>query len=258
MGVTKATYHLQLDPDQVGAYALLPGDPARVALIAARLAAPREVARNREFTTWLGMLDGIPITVTSTGIGGPSAAIAVEELCDLGVRTFVRIGTCGAMQPDQKRSDLVIAQAAVRDEGTTLQYAPAAWPAVADLDVTIALRDAAAGRSVPSRAGVVHSKDSFYGELAPERMPTADRLREHWQALTRLGVLASEMECAALFTVAATRGARAGAVLVVINEAVAELGIAGMPEPRTIPLDDVIGVALDAVRALAGQPNATA
>lgn len=249
--MTKTAYHLQLDRDAAGSFALLPGDPARVALIAGRLQSPRAVASNREFTTWRGTLSGVPVTVTSTGIGGPSAAIAVEELCDLGVHTFIRVGTCGAMQAGMRAGDLVIAQAAVRDEGTSVHYAPAGWPAVADIAVTLALRTAATRRRVRCRTGVVHSKDSFYGELYPARMPVAPSLAERWQALTRLGVLASEMECAALFAVAATRGVRAGAVLVVINEAVAEQGVAGMPEPGTVPLDDVIGVAVDAIGALA-------
>ena len=248
--MTKAAYHLQLERDQAGAYALLPGDPARVALIAKHLESPRAIATNREFTTWLGMLGDAPVTVTSTGIGGPSAAIAVEELCDLGVRTFIRVGTCGAMQPDQRMGDLVVASAAVRDEGTSFHYAPAGWPAVADVEVTRALCDAAVRRGVRCRAGVVQSKDSFYGEVQPERMPIAGSLQERWESLTRLGVLASEMECAALFTVAASRGVRAGAVLVVINEAVAERGVAAMPEPGAVPLDDVIGVAVDALRGL--------
>lgn len=251
--MTRAAYHLQLERDQVGAYALLPGDPARVALIAGHLASPRAIATNREFTTWLGTLDGVPVTVTSTGIGGPSAAIAVEELCDLGVHTFIRVGTCGAMQPDQRVGDLVVASAAVRDEGTSFHYAPRGWPAVADIDVTLALRDAAVRRRARCAVGAVHSKDSFYGELDPERMPIARSLHERWRSLTRLGVLASEMECAALFSVAASRGVRAGAVLVVINDAVAERGVAGMPEPGAIPLDDVIGVAVDALHVLAAR-----
>lgn len=221
-------------------------------MIAGHLESPRQVAANREFTTCVGTLGGIPITVTSTGIGGPSAAIAIEELCDLGVHTFIRVGTCGAMQSHQRLGDLVVAHAAVRDEGTSFQYAPAGWPAVADLDVALALRDAAVRRGVRHRVGVVQSKDSFYGELYPDRMPVAGRLHERTQALRRLGVLASEMECAALFTVAAARGVRAGAALVVINESVADLGVAGMPEPARLPLEDVIGVAVDAVRVLAG------
>jgi uridine phosphorylase len=196
------------------------------------------------------MLDGASITVTSTGIGGPSTAIAVEELCDLGVQTFIRVGTCGAMQQDQRRGDLVVAHAAVRDEGTTFQYAPVGWPAVADIDITVALREAAAQRRLRWRVGAVQSKDSFYGELHPARMPVADELRERWRALTRLGVLASEMECAALFTVAAARGTRAGGVLVVINDATPDHGAVALPEPGALPLDDVIDVAVDALRRL--------
>src|SRR5579864_3084082 len=158
-------YHLQCGPGEVGGYVLLPGDPARCALIAQRFEAARLVAANREFTTWSGHLDGTPVSVTSTGIGGPSTAIAVEELCNLGAHTLVRVGTCGGMQPQVRWGDLVIAQAAVRDEGTTAQYVPPGYPAVAHVDVVHALRAAAAERVGGHHVGLVQSKDSFYGEM---------------------------------------------------------------------------------------------
>jgi uridine phosphorylase len=245
-------YHIQTQPGQVGSYALLTGDPGRVEMIASRLEGAGEIAANREFRSWSGTLGGVPVTVTSTGIGGPSAAIAVEELCDSGVHTFIRIGTCGAMQPDQRSGDLVIAQAAVRDEGTTRQYAPLAWPAVADPDITMALRKAAAEKGARCSLGVVHSKDSFYGEMDPGRMPVAESLKQRWQAWIRLGVLATEMECAALFAVAAVRRVRAGAVLVVINESPEQSGMAGMPQPQSVPIDDVTDVAIDGLRRVIG------
>jgi uridine phosphorylase len=243
-------YHLQSAAAEVGGYALLPGDPGRVPLIATRLTSPRMVAVNREFATWCGTLDGVPVAVTSTGIGGPSAAIAAEELCELGVHTLIRVGTCGAMQASQRNGDLVVAQAAVRDEGTSLQYAPLAWPAVAHLDAVVALREAARARGARCQVGTVQSKDSFYGQLEPARMPVAAELVQRWEAWTRLGVLASEMECAALFTVAAARGMRAGAVLSVINELPQAARRSRLPDPRRLPLDDVIAVAVDGIRRL--------
>jgi uridine phosphorylase len=244
-------YHLQTAVRDVG-YALLPGDPGRVTAIAKRLGSPREVSVNREFTTWSGTLEGTEVLVTSTGIGGPSAAIAVEELCDIGVHTLVRVGTCGALQPGRRYGDVVIAQAAVRDEGTTAQYAPLSWPATASLDVVVALRDAARTRGRRWHVGTVQSKDSFYGQIEPRRMPVHAELLQRREALVRLGVEASEMECAALFTVARARGARAGAVLAVINEAVPAQDAASLPDPHRLPLDDVIELAVEGLRHLIG------
>jgi uridine phosphorylase len=239
-------YHLQCGPGDVGGYVLLPGDPGRCALIAERFEDARLVAANREFTTWTGTLDGVQVNATSTGIGGPSTAIAVEELCNLGAHTLVRVGTCGGMQPQVHWGDLVIVHAAVRDEGTTAQYVPPGVPAVANVEVLDALRLAAIG-SGEHHCGLVQSKDSFYGEMEPERMPVAGELQSRWQALIRSGVLASEMECATLFVVAAVRRVRAGAVLVCINETPLERE---MPPPSQLPLDVLLDTAVDAVRRL--------
>lgn len=240
-------YHLRCAPGDVGGYVLLPGDPGRVELIAARLEAARPVASNREFTTWSGALAGVPVSVTSTGIGGPSTAIAVEELCALGAHTLVRVGTCGGMQPGQRHGDLVVARAAVRDEGTSHQYLPAAWPATADSDVVSALREAALVQGVGVHVGTVQSKDSFYAEVDPEAMPAGAELRRRSEAWRRAGVLASEMECAALFTVAAVRRARAGALLGIVNLAPP---VAEMPEPDRLPIGALLDAAVGAVRLL--------
>ena len=226
---------------------LLPGDPGRCALIAERFEQPRLVAANREFTTWSGTLDGVPVSATSTGIGGPSTAIAVEELCNLGAHTLIRVGTCGGMQPEVRWGDLVVPQAAVRDEGTTAQYVPAGYPAVAHADVLDALRGAATEREHGHHVGLVQSKDSFYGEMEPDRMPVAAELRQRWDAWVRAGVLASEMECATLFVVAAVRGARAGAALVCVNETPLTRP---MPPPSELPLGDLLDTATGAVRRL--------
>jgi len=248
-------YHLQCGPGDVGGYVLLPGDPARCARIAERFEAARLVAANREFTTWSGRLDGTPVSVTSTGIGGPSAAIAVEELCNLGAHTLVRVGTCGGMQPQVRWGDLVIAQAAVRDEGTTAQYVPPGYPAIAHVDVVHALRVAAAERLGGHHVGLVQSKDSFYGEMEPARMPVSAELQSRWQAWITAGVLASEMECAAVFVVAAVRRARAGAALVCVNETPLQRE---MPPPSELPLDALIDTAVDALRRMIARDRATA
>jgi uridine phosphorylase len=193
----------------------LPGDPGRVPLLAQRLEGARQVAANREFVSWGGELEGAQVTVTSTGIGCPSAAIAVEELHACGTDTFVRVGTAGGMQQNVLVGDLVVAEAAVRDEGTSPQYVPLGFPAVADPDVTLALREGARALGLRHHVGVVHSKDSFYGQREPERMPVADELAARWRAWIRAGVLCSEMEAAAIYVVARSLRARAGGLMLV-------------------------------------------
>jgi uridine phosphorylase len=240
-------YHLQCEPGDVGGYVLLPGDPGRCALIAERFEGARLVAAHREFTTWTGTLDGVPVSATSTGIGGPSTAIAVEELCNLGAHTLIRVGTCGGMQSQVRWGDLVLAQAAVRDEGTTAQYVPTGFPAVGHVDVLDVLRAAATERVGAHHVGVVQSKDSFYGEMEPERMPVAVELQARWAAWIRAGVLASEMECATLYVVAAVRGARAGGALVCVNETPLTRE---MPPPSQLPLGALLDTAVDALRRL--------
>ncbi|MGI8847605.1 MAG: nucleoside phosphorylase [Candidatus Dormibacteria bacterium] len=241
-------YHVQLDEGEIGGYVLLPGDPGRCELIASRLDGGRHVRSNREYTTWTGSLDGVAVSVTSTGIGGPSTAIAAEELIRLGAHTLVRVGTCGAMDPDLRFGDLVIAQAAVRNEGTSPQYAPLAFPAVADLDVVAALRDAARDNGRAHRIGVVVSSDAFYPEVDPPCSPVESELRARWDAWVRLRCLAAEMECSALFTIAALRGTRAGAILAVVNEAAG--GAEAMPEARELPLPAMLDTAVASIRRL--------
>ena len=237
-------YHIGVSAEDIGRYVLLPGDPKRVKKIAGHLDSARKVGDSREYETWTGMLDGEPVTVMSTGIGGPSAAIALEELSDLGAHTFIRVGTCGGIQPEVKSGDLVIATAAVRQDGTSREYAPLAWPATADFDVMSALHQA-----VPrAHLGVVQSKDSFYGQHDPGRMPVADRLNEEWQAWKQLGVLASEMECAALFTVAAYRHVRCGAVLLVMANQEREK--AGLVNPVVRDTEQAIEAAIRGMRLL--------
>ncbi len=206
-------FHLHCRPEDVGRIALLPGDPGRVETIAARLEQPRLAAANREFVTYTGRYKGELITVTSTGIGGPSAAIALEELAALGVKTAVRIGTCGGIAEQVKGGDVVIASAACRQEGTTREYAPLHYPATADYAVLRALADSAQAQQLPYHVGVVQSKDSFYGQHDPQRMPVSEQLIAYWTAWKRLNVLASEMETAALYVVGAALGVRVGTVL---------------------------------------------
>jgi uridine phosphorylase len=245
---TRLQYHLQCRPGDIGGYVLLPGDPGRCERIASAFDSARRVASNREYTTYTGTVAGTAVSVTSTGIGGPSTAIAVEELANLGAHTMVRLGTCGGMQPQARLGDLVIAQAAVRDEGTTAQYVPTGFPATANLDITLALREQAQALGLRHHVGVVQSKDSFYGEMEPERMPVSSELAARWTAWIRAGVIASEMECASLFTVAAVRGVRAGAAVLVVNET--PVRAAGMPEATSLPLQPLIDTGVGALRRL--------
>ena len=219
-------YHIQVAQGEVGRYVIMPGDPKRCVKIAQYFDDPVLIADNREYITYTGTLDGVKVSVTSTGIGGPSASIAMEELCRCGADTFVRIGTCGGMQTEVKSCDVVIATGAIRMEGTSKEYAPIEYPAVADLEVTNALVSAAKTKGFPYHAGVVECKDAFYGQHEPEKMPVGYELLSKWEAWKMMGCLASEMESAALFIAAGKLRVRAGSCfLVVANQEREKLGL---------------------------------
>lgn len=205
-------YHISAKPGDIGKYCILPGDPARCEKIAAYLDNATHFGMNREYNIYNGYLLGERVTVCSTGIGGPSTAIAVEELAACGATTMIRIGTCGGISLSVKAGDAVIASGAVRQDGTSREYAPLEFPAVSDTNVLFSLCDSAKALGAVYHAGVVQSKDSFYGQHSPNRMPTATELNAKWEAWKRLGVLASEMEASTLFTVGAYLGLRCGAV----------------------------------------------
>ena len=248
MNGTGIQYHLHIKKGDVGRYAILPGDPKRVPLIAKYLDDAVEVADSREYVTYTGYLDGEKVTVTSTGIGGPSAAIAMEELFKCGTDTFIRMGTCGGIALPVMGGDVVIATGAVRMEGTSREYAPIEFPAVADYNVVSALVKAAEDLGLKHHTGVVQCKDSFYGQHEPEVMPVSYELEEKWEAWKRLGVLASEMESAALFTVAARLGARAGSDFFVVGNQEREK--LGMENPKLHDTENAIRVAIEGVRNL--------
>ena len=210
-------YHIQLKQGDVGRYVLLPGDPGRCERIAAFFDDPQFVAQNREFTTYTGTLLGEKVSVVSTGIGCPSAAVAVEELIKIGADTFIRVGTSGGIQPDTKTGDVAIVTGAIRDEGTTHQYLPIEFPAVADIDVVLALREAAKKLELPYHLGITQSKDSFYGEVEADRMPLADQLHQRWKAWVEGGAICSEMESAAIFILASIHRKRAGGVMMMVG-----------------------------------------
>ncbi len=241
-------YHINCVAGDVGNYCILPGDPGRCEKIASYFDQPAKVMQNREYTTYTGSLLGEKVSVVSTGIGGPSAAIAMEELVALGAHTFVRVGTCGGMQLKVKSGDIVVATGAVRQEGTSLEYAPLEFPAVSDFEVLTALTRAAKNLGKNWHTGVVQCKDSFYGQHEPSRMPVSFDLQNKWEAWKRLGVLASEMESAALFTVAPALGVRCGTALhVVWNQ---ERQNAGLDAAEDDDTSAAVEVGVEALRIL--------
>lgn len=249
----KIQFHLKTTPDQIGKYVILPGDPARVKIIAEYLDNAEFVASNREYTTYTGTLLGEKVSVVSTGIGGPSSAIAVEELIRCGAHTFIRVGTSGGIDLKVVGGDLVIASGAIRGDGTSREYIPEEYPAVADFDVLTALKQAADNLSSDEagngcHVGVVQSKDSFYGEIEPEKMPVAEHLVNRWEAYVRCGCLTSEMEAATIFSVAIARHVRAGAVLAALWNV--ERSKAGLPDPVCHSCERAIKCAVDAIKIL--------
>ncbi len=240
-------YHIGLGVDDCAPYCICPGDPFRVPLIASYLENVQEVAHRREYRTSRGTYQGVPVSITSTGIGGPSAAICFEELARVGAKVIIRLGTCGGLQDGVKISDLVVANAAIRDEGTTRQYVPLAFPAVADLDVTLALRQAAQQANLSHHTGIVHCKDAFYGE-EEGTMPLEDDWKARWKSWKRAHTLCTEMEGSTLFVVGQIRQIKTGMILTVIGETKD-----GEVIIKKVGVEDSIKVALDAIKRLEDQ-----
>jgi len=241
-------YHIGLADGDVGEYVILPGDPKRCKKIAAYFDKAKLVADNREFVTYTGFLNGVKVSVTSTGIGGPSAAIAMEELVKVGARTFIRVGTCGGMDINVKGGDLVIPTGAIRMEGTSKEYAPIEFPAVANFGIVTKLAEAAKNLKQTYHVGVVQCKDSFYGQHSPEKMPVNYELINKWNAWIKLGCLASEMESAALFVVASYLRVKVGSIfLTVANQ---EREKEGLDNPVIHDTDSAIKTAVEAIKLM--------
>ena len=236
-------YHIGIAPREIPPLVLLPGDPDRARLIAEQFFDnPEEIAKKREYWSFKGEYRGVPVAVCSTGIGCPSAAIAIEELIKVGCTTFVRVGTAGAIDSTLESGTVVIFTGAVRDDGTSKQYVPVEYPALADPALVIALEKAARDRGAKFRVGVGHSKDAFYSEH-PELVADPGRMKARWDTLRRINVLATEMEAAALFVIGQMRGVSVGAACVIIGEPIEnETKIVGKP-----PLDDLVTIALNAI-----------
>ena len=242
---------IDLSSDLGAKYAILPGDPARVPVIAEFLADSRPLSVHREYTSYEGWVDGEKVLVISTGMGGPSAAIAVEELALIGVNTVIRLGTCGGMQPEVMSGELVLPTGAIRQEGTTKEYIYPEFPAVPDFDVLCALNEGAAKVGVRAHKGVVQSKDSYYGQHKPMSMPIGRDLKEHYDSWIRAGALASEMECASVFVVSQIRKVRAGAVLHVIWNKEREQ--AGLPCETVRDMTAAIRTVIEGIRILSAR-----
>ena len=241
-------FHIRCAEGDVGRYCILPGDPGRCKSIAAHFDDAVLVSQNREYTVYTGTLLGEKVSVCSTGIGGPSAAIAMEELHAIGADTFVRVGTCGGIDLNVRSGDVVVATGAIRYEHTSLEYAPIEYPAVADFEVMTALVQAAKNLGKPLQVGVVQCKDSFYGQHDPKRMPVSYDLLQKWESWKRLGVKASEMESAALFVVANALGCRCGSCFHVIwNQ---EREAAGLDQDMSEDTSSAIAVGVEALKLL--------
>ncbi len=246
-------YHIGLKSGDVGDYVILPGDPKRCEKIAKYFDDAKLVADKREYVTYTGYLNGQKVSVTSTGIGGPSASIALEELANIGAKHFIRVGTCGGIDTNVKGGDIVIATGAIRMEGTTKEYAPIEFPAVANLKITNALVNAAKKLDCEYHVGIVQCKDSFYGQHNPEMMPVNYELQNKWEAWKRLGCLASEMESAALFVVGSYKKVEVGSVfLTVANQEREKLNL---ENPVVHDTDKAIKVAIEAIKSLMKDEN---
>ena len=244
-------YHIQCAEGDVGRYCLLPGDPGRCEAIARLFDDPVHVAQNREYNIYTGTLLGEKVSVCSTGIGGPSASIAMEELHNIGADTFIRVGTCGGIDLKVRSGDIVVATGAIRFEHTSMEYAPIEYPAVADLDIAVALRQAARDMGKTVHTGVVQCKDAFYGQHSPHKMPVSYELLQKWEAWKRLGVLASEMESAALFVVADALGCRCGSCFHVIwNQ---EREAAGLDQAMSEDTSAAVRVGVEAMKRIIAQ-----
>lgn len=242
---TELQPHIQLKDHFQAKYALLPGDPKRVDKVKPFLTNTKEIAFNREYRSLLGYYNDIPVLVVSTGIGGPSAGIAIEELANLGVTTLIRIGSSGALQDHIHLGDLIIATGAVRDEGTSKAYIDLSYPAVPDHELVSALSHACVQQDFPYHTGLIRSHDSFYTDREEE-------IDHYW---SRKGILGSDMETSTLFVVGALRGLRTASILNVVVPSKGNLqsGINGLAHGQDLPAkgeENQILVALEAIASI--------
>ena len=244
---SKKEYHIDVAPGEIPPLILLPGDPFRAKKIAdTYFENPKEIAHKREYWSFKGEYKGVPVAVCSTGIGCPSAAIAIEELIRVGGRVFVRVGTAGAIDSSLHAGDIVIFTGSIRDDGTSRQYVPLEYPAIADPLLVQKLTKVASEKNSRVAVGIGHSKDAFYSEF-PEMVADSASMKKKWNMMRSAGVLATEMEAATLFVIGQLRKVRVGAICVIVGEPIEEEAkISGKPK-----LDDLIQIALDAMISIA-------
>jgi len=238
-------HHINLKNGDIGRYVLLPGDPGRCEQIAKAFDTYEFVTSNREYTTYTGTVDGEKVSVSSTGIGCPSTAIAVEELRMIGADTMIRVGTAGAMRAEMEVGSLAIISGAIRDEGTSLHYMPIEFPAVADIEVTQALISSAKTNKQKYWTGITQSKDSFYGQHHPDQMPVASKLLERWKAWQMGGAICSEMEASTLFVLGSIYKVRTGGVMLITGNQLRRETINPKPD-----LSGLIQTTIEALRVL--------
>ncbi|MDR0562061.1 MAG: nucleoside phosphorylase [Spirochaetaceae bacterium] len=251
MSLTDKMLHINLSKGEVGKYAIVPGDPDRCEKIAAFLDDSRKVTQKREFTTWEGYLEGQLVTVTSTGIGGPSAAICIEELVKCGADTFIRVGTCASTCEKVSRGDIVVVNGTVRMEGTGCHYLPLEFPAVPNYELTKLLEETSRELGFPTSVGITITKDSFYTQTEPETKPVREELISRWNAYVRGGAIATSMEEATLFLTASSLGVRAASVMVSATNY--ENGVSKKNSADVYPTDAIqrpIKTAVETIRKL--------
>lgn len=240
--------HIGLKKGDVGRYVFLPGSPERTEKIAKYFDDPKEIAFNREYRTFIGTLDGEKVAVTSTGIGGPSAAIAIEELFQIGADTMVRIGTCASMSEKVLKGDLVIPSGAVRMEGTSSHYLPIEFPSVPNYGLLKILCDSLEEKNLKYHTDVSITKASFYSQSSPETKPVAQELIRKWEEYVRGGATTTSMECSILFAVGSSLGIRTASMLVSATNA---KNFEGQEPGDSYDLEDrVIRAGIEGMRAV--------
>lgn len=248
--MSELMHHIQCKKGDVGRYVLLPGDPGRVEKIARYLDNDQFVKKNREYVIHTGYLEGEKVSVMSTGMGGPSTAIGLEELIEIGADTFIRVGTCGGIDPEIEAGTLIIPTGAIRKDGTGEEYVPLEFPAVPNFDIVFALKQASEELRHSYQLGVVECKDSYYAQHAPESMPAARELLYKWEAWQRAGAIGSEMESSALFIVSSVRRVRCGTILLLCSNLEREKKYPELEKKVTSDTKNAIETAIEALKIL--------
>ncbi|MEI0558717.1 nucleoside phosphorylase [Brachyspira intermedia] len=241
-------HHLKLKKGDVGRYVIMPGDPKRCVKIAKRFDDAKLIADYREYATYTGYINGVKVSATSHGIGGPSTAIALEELIKVGADTFIRVGTCGGMNIDVLPGDVVIVNGAIKGGGTMDNYIPKEFPCVPNIDVLEAMIEGADKVKTRTHVGVVQCKDAFYAQHAPESMAVDKELLYKWDSYIKAGCLASEMESATLFAVGAAKNVRTGAAMLVLHNQ--ERVKNNINDPKDYTGEEAIDLIIESIKIL--------